>query len=60
MRADLLASETAREVHLFAVRPDKAVRDAMHAAYHEPVVVKPAAPVMVQGAHDAGSETTPQ
>ncbi len=54
MRVKLLAPETAGKAHLLAVRPDEAVRNAVHTAYHEPVFVKLAKPVIVQGTHDAG------
>lgn len=60
MRVKLLAPEAAGKTHLFTIRPDKAVRDPMHAADHEPVFVKLAKPVIVQGTHDAGFQALSQ
>jgi len=60
MGVKLLASETAGKAQPFTVRHDKAVRHPVHAADHEPVFVKLAEPVIVQGTHDAGSQALSQ
>ena len=60
MGVKLLAPEAAGKTHLFAVRPDKAVWDPVHAAYHGPVFVELTKPVIVQRTHNAGPKALSQ